>query len=227
VDDFDQSLYATQSSVGLFIADATPHADAGFFSVDPLPSARLLAPLGALSVYQGRGGGYLLVTSGGDNTFAAYTLGARSFTGFVGRFTVVAGPSFGAVEGSTGQTVESFGIGNFPQGLFVAEDNAGSDTPDLKLVSWADAADAGGLVVDATNDPRGDAGVVDGGSDAGTDGGADAGTDAGTGGTGPTGTPPPSTTPPQSTGCSAAGGVAASLFALFALVLIAARRRRA
>jgi 3-phytase len=85
---------------------------------------------------QGRRGGWLVVSSQGDNAFALYRLSDYQP---VGRFRVSPG-KYGSVEETDGIEVQSGSFDkDFPGGLFVAQD--GHNEPaaqNFKLVSWRD-----------------------------------------------------------------------------------------
>ena len=95
-----------------------------------------LAPAGAA-------GGYLLVSSQGDNAYSLYRLEDGRF---VGRFRIAAG-SLGSVEETDGIELALGDFGpSYPGGLFVAQD--GENLPaaqNFKLVPWAAIAAALGL----------------------------------------------------------------------------------
>ncbi|MFI0352641.1 phytase [Actinomadura sp. 9N407] len=125
----------------------------------------LTADVEGLTIYRKDDGeGYLLASSQGDNTFAAYD--REGSNRFLGRFRV--GPS-AAIDGSEecdGAMVTSAPVGGFAKGLLVVQD--GANTPDVvdgngevrtntnfKLVPWEDVADPLDLDVDPDDwDPR-------------------------------------------------------------------------
>ncbi|MCQ8188757.1 phytase [Streptomyces rugosispiralis] len=77
------------------------------------------------------GGGYVVVSSQGDSTFAMYDRDPAKGNAFVRSFRVVAGRGEGAIDGADGTDSldivnESFG-GKYPQGLAVIQD--APDTP--------------------------------------------------------------------------------------------------
>ena len=137
VDDRTGILYVAEEDVGLWSFDADP---AGSSEAKALPKAdgqRLVIDAEGLALDpRGKSGGYLIVSSQGDNAYAVYALPDHIYAG---RFRI----GDGALDG----TQETDGIelitGNFgkayPKGLFVAQD--GDNAPDMqnfKLVSWAD-----------------------------------------------------------------------------------------
>ena len=98
---------------------------------------------GLALITDGDRGGYLVVSSQGDNAYALYRLPGMEPAG---RFRIAAG-QFGATSETDGIALMggSFGA-DYPAGLFVAQD--GDNAPhaqNFKLVSWADVAKALGL----------------------------------------------------------------------------------
>jgi 3-phytase len=106
--------------------------------------------------YAGRRGGYLLVSSQGDSSFAAFQRGGDH--AFLGQFQVSLGDD--VVEHSDGSLVVNVPLGHrFPQGVFITHD--GNDTPltydengeprertNFKFTPWQRIAGELGLVVD-------------------------------------------------------------------------------
>src|SRR5206468_3505881 len=118
-------------------------------------------------------------------------------------FSVVDGGTVGAVNGTLGMTLAAVPLGD--GGLLVAHDGTnGSENANLKLVAWANIAnaalqlDGGALGIDTSLDPRPPVSLIDGGTDGGIDGGAltDGGGGSGSGATPPGGSssPPPAST---------------------------------
>jgi 3-phytase len=89
---------------------------------------------------EGAEGGYLVVSSQGDNAYALYRLPGMEPAG---RFRIGAG-RFGATEETDGIALTGGSFGpDYPAGLFVAQD--GDNRPhaqNFKLVSWADVLKA-------------------------------------------------------------------------------------
>jgi hypothetical protein len=93
----------------------------------------------------------LLASSQGNNEFVVYRRDGDN--AFVGSFALVAGGSIDAVTDTDGIDVTNFALGSqFPQGLFVAQDN----DDNFKLARWdaIDAAFSGALIADTSWDPR-------------------------------------------------------------------------
>jgi 3-phytase len=103
---------------------------------------RLSADAEGVTIYHaGDGGGYVLASSQGDDTFAVYGRGER--TPYVGSFTVTDGPTTDSVQHSDGSTVVNSPLGRaFPKGVLITHD--GEETPadgerpgtDFKFTRW-------------------------------------------------------------------------------------------
>jgi 3-phytase len=144
VDDRTGILYVAEEDVGLWKFDAAPD---GPVTATPLAKADgneivmdaegvALAPMGA-------DGGYLVVSSQGDNAYAVYKLPETSY---IGRFRI-AGGVVDSVQETDGieLMLGDFGA-QFPAGLFVTQDGDNLPaTQNFKLTSWADIVAALGL----------------------------------------------------------------------------------
>jgi 3-phytase len=138
-------LYVGEEDVGVWRFDARPDGPVDAVSVARVDGARLIADVEgvALASEGDSDGGYLIVSSQGDNAYALLRLSDDSF---VGRFRITAG-RFGGTSETDGIEVStaSFGPG-FPEGLMVVQD--GDNAPaaqNFKLVSWKDVKAALGL----------------------------------------------------------------------------------
>lgn len=91
---------------------------------------------GLALVTDGADGGYLVVSSQGDNAYAVFSLPDIEP---VGRFRIAAG-EFGSTEETDGIDLILGDFGpKFPAGLFVAQDGVnGEQAQNFKLVSWKD-----------------------------------------------------------------------------------------
>ncbi|NJR77721.1 phytase [Sphingomonas corticis] len=148
VDDRTGLLYVAEEDVGLWRFAADPGAPAstpaGATPVARVDGRTLVADAEGLALApKGRDGGYLVVSSQGDNAYTLYRLPAVTYAG---RFRIAGG----AIDG-TGETdgIE-LALGDFgpayPQGLFVAQDGDNApDTQNFKYVSWAKVRKALGL----------------------------------------------------------------------------------
>lgn len=141
VDDRTGILYVAEENVGLWKFDAAPDAP-----VTPVKLANadgneiVMDAEGVALAPMGSDGGYLIVSSQGDNAFAVYKLPAVSYAG---RFRITDGV-VDAVQETDGieLILGDFGS-NFTGGLFVVQD--GDNSPEMqnfKLVNWADVISA-------------------------------------------------------------------------------------
>lgn len=137
-DERTHRLYVTEEDVGVWRFDASPHGNANSARIGTTDGVRIVADAeGVALAPQGPSdGGYLIVSSQGDNAYAVYRL---SDDRFVGRFRIGAG-SVGATEETDGIEVVSGDFGDgYPGGLFIAQD--GQNAPaaqNFKLVAVAD-----------------------------------------------------------------------------------------
>jgi 3-phytase len=144
-DDRTGRLYVAEEDVGIWRFDAAASAGIVGRRIAAADGSHIVADTEGLTIaVEGRGdGGYLLVSSQGDNAYAVYRLRDDAY---VGRFRIGAG-AFGATEETDGIdiAVGDFG-GRFAGGLFVAQD--GQNPPraqNFKMVAWADIKRALGL----------------------------------------------------------------------------------
>lgn len=138
VDERTHRLYVAEEDIGLYrfgakAADPVePHKIAGAdgYQIVPDTEGVTLAPEGSGN------GGYLLVSSQGDNAYAVYRL---SDDAYLGRFRIGAG-TFSATEETDGIDVAVGDFGpNFPGGIFVAQDGVNPpNAQNFKLVAWDD-----------------------------------------------------------------------------------------
>jgi 3-phytase len=144
VDDRTGILYVAEEDIGLWKFDAAPDAPV---TATPLAKADgkeivmdaegvALAPMGAE-------GGYVIVSSQGDNAYAVYKLPEVSY---VGRFRIGDG-AVDSVQETDGIELMLGDFGpNFRGGLFVVQDGDNLPaTQNFKLTSWADIVAALGL----------------------------------------------------------------------------------
>ncbi|WZI66359.1 MAG: phytase [Gloeotrichia echinulata IR180] len=166
-------LYIGQENVGIWKFDAEPNGGTTGKLIDQvkgLGGKNLVDDVEGLTIYYGKNGtGYLLASSQGDNTFAAYTREGNN--DFLGRFAVGSNGSIDSVQESDGAEVINVPLGpNFPNGLFVTQD--GNNEPaklveddgeienvnsNFKFVPWENIANSfpTALKIDTTSyDPR-------------------------------------------------------------------------
>jgi 3-phytase len=143
-DDRTGRLYVAEEDVGLWGFDAAPTGPVQPKMLAAADGKRLVADAEGVAIAaEGDKGGYLLVSSQGDNAYAVFRLPEETY---VGRFRLTPG----AVDGTSdtdGIDVVAGDMGpGFPGGLFVAQD--GDNAPgaqNFKLTAWADVAKALGL----------------------------------------------------------------------------------
>ncbi|UYY57880.1 phytase [Sphingomonas sp. S2-65] len=139
-DERTHRLYVGEEDVGVWRFDARPDD-----AVTPVPvlaadGSRLIADVEGLALARiGEGdGGYLIVSSQGDN---AYTVIRLRDDAYVGRFRVAAGV-VGSTEETDGLEVMTGDFGpEFPAGMMVVQDGMNAPAAqNFKLVRWDDIA---------------------------------------------------------------------------------------
>jgi phosphodiesterase/alkaline phosphatase D-like protein len=162
-------LYIAQEDVGIWKFDAEPNGGKIGKLIDKVKfegGKNLTDDAEGLTLYYGKNGtGYLLASSQGDNTFAAYTREGNN--DFLGRFGVGNNGSIDSVQESDGADVINLPLGpNFPFGVFITQDgnnepaktiNGANVNSNFKLVPWENIANAfpNHLKIDTTSyDPR-------------------------------------------------------------------------
>lgn len=139
VDAEKNTLYVGEEDVGVWKFDAGEMAPIEPKAVAKVDGQALIADVEGLALAKTEGkGGYLIVSSQGDNAYAIFDLENDSF---VGRFRIA--PQANGVDGTYETDGIELALGNFgdkyPDGLFIAQD--GDNAPEaqnFKLVSWAD-----------------------------------------------------------------------------------------
>lgn len=137
VDPRSARLYVGEEDRGVWSFDARSTGKPEGQLVAPVDGAQLVADVEGLAIMpRGRRGGWLVVSSQGDNAFALFRLPDHRPAG---RFRVAAG-KVGSVEETDGIEVHPGSFGkDYPGGLFVAQD--GHNEPaaqNFKLVAWSD-----------------------------------------------------------------------------------------
>ena len=144
VDDRTHRLYVAEEDVALWRFDARASGATDAHRVASVDGRQLVADAEGVAIAPiGESGGYVIVSSQGDNAYALYSLADDRF---IGRFRIVDGAIGGAEETDGIELM----IGDFgpdwPGGLFVAQDGQnGALAQNFKLVAWADIAAALGL----------------------------------------------------------------------------------
>ncbi len=136
VDDRTGQLYVAEEDVGLWRFDADPSAPVTATAIAKVDGKTLVADAEGLALApSGRNGGYLVVSSQGDNAYTLYRLPGVTYAG---RFRI----GGGAIDGTSDTDGIELMLGNFgpayPQGLLVAQDGDNAPaTQNFKYVSWA------------------------------------------------------------------------------------------
>ena len=168
----DQELgfvYIAQEDVGIWKFQAEPNGGNTGTLIDRVRfegGENLTDDAEGLTIYYGKDGtGYLLASSQGDSTFAAYTREGNNE--FLGRFAVGNNGGIDSVQQSDGADVVNVPLGDkFPFGLFVTQD--GDNSPEklidgenvktnFKFVPWENIVNAlpDALTIDTTSyNPR-------------------------------------------------------------------------
>jgi len=143
-------VYFAQEKVGVwkFSAEPSRASDGGTLieKVKPAAGALLASDIEGLCIYNtANGGGYLIVSSQGDNNFAVFERGGTN--AYLGGFAIGANQSLGIDQVTTcdGAEVCSLALPGYPQGVLIVQDgeNDGSVTTrntNFKLVSWESIA---------------------------------------------------------------------------------------
>jgi 3-phytase len=138
-------LYVGEEERGVWRYGAEPDTGSSRTLVDESGSGRIQADIEGLTIYHDDGGGYLIVSSQGSDTFAVYErVGDNRF---IGSFKIVEDEDSvdDDVSGTDGIDVTSASLDpSFRRGLFVAHDNFNSDgtASNFKLIDWAQIAQA-------------------------------------------------------------------------------------
>lgn len=145
VDERTHRLYVAEEDVGMWRFDARATGSTTPGKIAAADGIQIVADTEgvALATEGDANGGYLLVSSQGDNAYALYRLSDEAY---VGRFRVGAG-KFGATEETDGIDVMAGDFGaDYPGGLFVAQDGRNAPSAqNFKLASWAEIKAALGL----------------------------------------------------------------------------------
>jgi 3-phytase len=135
VDPRTDTLYVGEEARGVWAFGTRPASSSAGKLVAAVDGKQLVADVEGLAIFpRGRRGGWLIVSSQGDNAFARYSLPGLELAG---RFRIGAG-AYGSVEETDGIEIRSGSFGKgFPDGLFVAQDGHNEPSAqNFKLVSW-------------------------------------------------------------------------------------------
>jgi 3-phytase len=157
-DDEAGTFYIAEEAIGIWKYGAEPNAGSARTLVDSTGArGHLTSNVEGLAIYHTRaGGGYLIASSQGSDTFVIYGRGGNN--AYIATFGIVAGNGIDRVTHTDGIDVSNFGLGGqFGQGVFVVQDGYDeSSTNNYKLVRWQDIATAVSppLAIDTSWDPR-------------------------------------------------------------------------
>ena len=144
VDDRTGILYVAEEDVGLWRFDARANGSTTPTKIAAADGKNIVMDAEGVAIAPiGERDGYVIVSSQGDNAYAAYRLTDDSY---VGRFRIIDGPIGGAEEtDGIDLMLGDFGPA-YPGGIFVAQDghNAAA-AQNFKLVAWDDIAKALGI----------------------------------------------------------------------------------
>ncbi|MDG5973290.1 phytase (plasmid) [Sphingomonas paucimobilis] len=144
VDDRTGLLYVAEEDVGLWRFAADPAAPGTATPIARVDGRTLVADAEGLALApKGAKGGYLVVSSQGDNAYTLYRLPGVIYAG---RFRI----GGGAIDGTSDTDGIELALGDFgpayPRGLFVAQDGDNApDTQNFKYVGWDKVRKALGL----------------------------------------------------------------------------------
>ena len=145
VDPRTNRLYVAEEDVGLWRFDARAGGPSTPTKIAAADSQQIVADAEGVAIAaEGPGnGGYLVVSSQGDNAYAVYALADDRY---VGRFRIMPG-AFGGTSETDGIAIATGDFGpQFPGGLMVAQD--GDNAPkaqNFKVVAWGAVKTALGL----------------------------------------------------------------------------------
>ncbi|NJL94844.1 MAG: phytase [Anaerolineae bacterium] len=156
-DDETGVLYIGEENAGIWRYSAEPDGGEDRSLVDSTEDGNLTADVEGLAIYYGPDGtGYLIASSQGSSEFAVYTREGENE--YLGSFRIVETDAIDGVSGTDGIDVISFALGEvFPNGAFIAQDDLNInpvENQNFKVVDWAQIAEALGLMVDTSFDPR-------------------------------------------------------------------------
>lgn len=137
VDNRTRTLYVGEERAGVWVFDAGPNSPAEGRLAIRADGEQLVPDVEGLALsLKGRTGGWLVVSSQGDNAYALYGLPDLAPAG---RFRI-AGGALGSTEETDGIALASGRFSRiYPDGLFVAQDgNNAPDAQNFKLASWAE-----------------------------------------------------------------------------------------
>jgi 3-phytase len=144
VDDRTGILYVAEEDVGLWKFDAAPDGANVLTAIAKADGKQIVMDAEGVALAPiGTDGGYVIVSSQGDNAYAVYKLPEANY---VGRFRI----NDGAIDGVQETDGIELMLGDFgpdfPGGLFVVQDGDNMpETQNFKFVDWAEIKRALGL----------------------------------------------------------------------------------
>jgi 3-phytase len=137
VDDRTGILYVTEEDVGLWKFDASPDAPVTATALAKADGKEIVMDAEGIAIApSGTDGGYIIVSSQGDNAYAVYKLPEASY---VGRFRITDGTIDGVQETDGIELMLGDFGPDFSGGLFVTQDGDNlPDTQNFKLTDWRD-----------------------------------------------------------------------------------------
>ncbi|UJR82568.1 phytase [Sandaracinus amylolyticus] len=149
-DDEHGWLYVGEEDLGVHRIRAAPDGGTQPELVDDASGGRLEPDIEGLAIYRtADGGGYLVVSSQGNDTYVVYE--RRPPNAFVTSFRIGQGAIDAATDTDGVEVAHADLGGPFREGLFVVQDDHNEGfTRNFKLVSWGEIAEAAGLTIDTT-----------------------------------------------------------------------------
>ena len=144
VDDRTGILYVAEEDVGLWKFDAAPDGSTVPTAIAKADGKEIVMDAeGVALAPSGTDGGYVIVSSQGDNAYAVYKLPEANY---IGRFRINDG-AIDSVQETDGIELMLGDFGpDFPDGLFVVQDGDNRPaTQNFKLIDWAEIKRALGL----------------------------------------------------------------------------------
>ena len=137
VDDRTATLYVGEEDIGVWKFGARKTDPVKPVAVAKADGQRLVADTEGVAIAaEGARGGYLVVSSQGDNTYALWRLPNLAY---VGRFRIVAANGIGGTSETDGIEVSTASFPGYPGGIMIAQD--GDNLPaaqNFKMVRWDD-----------------------------------------------------------------------------------------